>query len=323
MRLITRDDITETIIKAYQRGVRYIISKLSYSNSNRTKSTFNNALVEASNYWIIPRLRQRWNKIISGKEDITYEQYVYNSYLKNKKNLRLLSLGSGVCSHEIVFAQFPNFAKVKCVDFSDKLLIQAKQKANSFGLHNMEFEVTDVNQIKLREDYFDVILFHASLHHFKSIETLIKKTKNCLKDDGILIINEYVGPNRICISKSQRAEINRILTHEIPKSHKTRYKTNWLKKHVSGPGWLRMVLTDPSEAIESEMILPEIHKNFKVKEEKALGGNICMLLFKDIAHHFCGDDITTNKLLDKVFEYEDSYLKKNQSDFVFGVYQSK
>jgi len=47
-----------------------------------------------------------------------------------------------------------------------------------------------------------------------------------------------------------------------------------------------MFLVDPSEAVDSESILPSLHENFKVLEEKKIGGDILLILLKDIAHNF-------------------------------------
>ena len=84
-----------------------------------------------------------------------------------------------------------------------------------------------------------------------------------------------------------------------------------------------MILADPSECVESENILPAVHKNFITLEEKGIGGNLLMFLFKDIAHHFISEKPEIKHMVDQVFEKEDDYLKTEKSDFVFGVYQKQ
>jgi ubiquinone/menaquinone biosynthesis C-methylase UbiE len=279
MRIITSDDIIETFFKIYQRGLLYFFSKFTLVSTKRTKSTFNKIEIESSNWWIIPKIRERWNKIISGDNTESYEHYIVEKYFFSKENLKLLSLGSGVCSHEIQFATYKNFIEIRCVDFSEKILAEAEKKAKEKKLSNMIFECTNINNIQLLDNYYDAVLFHSSLHHFKNIDLLLDKVKKTLAHDGLLIINEYVGSSRLQLKKAQIKEINRILKFEIPRNYKKRFKINITKNKVSGPGLLRMIITDPSEAIESNRIIPYIHDRFNIVEEKKLGGNLAMLVF--------------------------------------------
>ncbi len=82
-----------------------------------------------------------------------------------------------------------------------------------------------------------------------------------------------------------------------------------------------MIISDPSEAIELENILPEVRKRFSVIEEKAIGGNIIIFLLKDIAHHFIENNSDASQLLEKIFIYEDIFLENHPPDFLFGIYQ--
>ncbi|MCH7535984.1 MAG: hypothetical protein IH948_09660 [Bacteroidetes bacterium] len=58
-----------------------------------------------------------------------------------------------------------------------------------------------------------------------------------------------------------------------------------------------MYLSDPSEAVNSENILPEIRRRFKIIEEKPYGGNILHLVLKDISHNFTEDNIEGSNIL--------------------------
>ena len=99
MRLVTSDDIIDVLAKGKQRGLRFLISKLTFNKLSRTKSAFDKSSISHSNWWIIPEVKERWNKLITGNLKVTYETFMMNGYFKNKKNLRILSIGSGSCSH--------------------------------------------------------------------------------------------------------------------------------------------------------------------------------------------------------------------------------
>ena len=323
MKLITWDDFIDIYQKLNQRGIHFLLSKLNKNTLARTKSAFNNSAIESANWWVIPSVKKRWNKLITGHEDLIYEDYLMLNFLNNQNNLKLLSIGSGVCSHEIKLATYSNFSQVTCIDIADNLLHIAKSNADNLGLKNIEFLCEDLYKIDFNENDFDIILFHSSLHHFSNIQYLISnKIKKWLRPDGHLVINEYVGPNRLQFNETQIAYINKGLSL-LPTPFKKRFKTNKIKRKFYGSGWLRMIIADPSECIESEQIKPVLAQQFNIVEERSYGGNILMSLLKDIAHHFIDEnDPSVKSNLNKLFELEDEYLLNHESDFIFGIYKN-
>lgn len=323
MRIITFDDIIDTYQKVAQRGLSFIFSKFKANDLDRTKSAFSDSAFVSSNWWIIPKVKKRWNKLITGDEDQIYEEYVIDTHLKSKNDLTMLSIGSGVCSHEIQFAKSAKFKQVICLDIANNMLIKAAEKAKQNGLTNMTFRCEDIRKSNFQEGEFDIVFFHASLHHFDNIEELItSKVIPCLKPDGLVIINEYVGPDRLQFPKHQIQAINDGL-QLLPSHLKRRFKTHLTKDRFSGSGYLRMLIADPSECIESSQILPVLQTYLNVLEEKSYGGNLLMNILKDISHNFVDVSVDDAPYLHQLFQLEDQYLQDHQSDFVFGVYQKK
>ncbi len=260
--------------------------------------------------------------MITGDGNKVYEDYFAEKYLSGRSGLKMLSLGTGTCSHEFRFARMGVlFEEVRCLDIAGTVLKKAEELAKNEGLTNIHFDIADVNEITLPANYYDVILFHSSLHHFRGVEQLLAhKIHGALKQEGYLVINEFVGPNRLQFPASQIRAMNQALKI-VPVSHRVRLKSRFIKSHISGPGWLRMLLADPSECVESEAILPVLHKYFNSLEERRYGGSLLMSLFKDIAHHFMNDDPQTTAILQQLFAAEDEWLQHHPSDFVFGVYK--
>lgn len=319
MRLVSLEDIRDIYIKAMQRGVSFLLKKFSFSAAERTKSSFNDSTLEVAYWHELPMVRKRWNYIITGDEDTTYEEYLTEKYFKNKK-IRILSIGSGICSHELALAQLNPSSEITCIDFADKLLQKASLIADEKSIKNVIFTHGDIYKTPLRQEYYDVVFFHASLHHFKNIPSFLKRIKSAMKADGLIVINEYVGKNRLQYTKEQISAINDGLVR-LPSSYKKIYRCNLHKNRYYGSGILRMIISDPSECVDSESILPTLRRLFNVLEEKKYGGNILMPLIKDIAHNF--RDECSEKMLQCLFGYEDKYLETHQSDFIFGVYQKQ
>jgi len=319
MRVITPEDIRDVYIKINQRGYDFIFSKLRLSNNERTKSSFNNTNIDSSNYWIIPLVRQRWNYLITGNSKTIYEEYVSEKYNKEQV-VKMISIGSGVCSHELMFAKLnPNW-EITCIDFSEKLLQSAEEKAKKEGLKNIKFLAEDIYKHSLPSNYYDIVLFHQSLHHFKNLNDFIGKIHKSMALSGRLIINEYVGANRLQYNKRQLKAINQCL-NLIDKEYRKIFKTNLNKNRYYGSGILRMIISDPSECVESENIIPAIKNYFEPLEEKGYGGNLLMPALKDISHHFVDLDEKKKRCLEKIFNYENQFLEQNNSDFLFGIYE--
>jgi ubiquinone/menaquinone biosynthesis C-methylase UbiE len=324
MRLITIDDFSDIYFKMKQRGFNFILSKLNLSGRIRTKRTHNQQNVLISEWHIISQVNKRRNKLITSSEDIDYNEYLMTGVFARKFNLRLLSLGSGASNREIRLASHPNFSEIICVDIAHNQLDKAKEIALKNNLSNIHFVCADIAEyLKDKKDNFDIVLFNQSLHHFKNVDFLIShQIFSALKNGGNLVINEYVGKNQLQYSSKQIRAINEALKL-IPDKYKKIFGTNITKKKFHGLGLLRMMIADPSECIDSESILPSIHKSFKTVTEKPYGGNIIMGVLKNIAHNFLTSDSDMEKeqVLDALFAFEDDYLKKNQSDFVFGIYE--
>lgn len=140
MRLITIDDFIDLYSKIKQRGLDYFFSKLTFSKLSRTKSAFNQEEIIHSNWWIIPLVRKRWNKLISGNENTIYEEFLIKEALSNDKEIRMLSIGSGVCSHELALAEYLQLKEITCVDLAQNRLNEAKKIADKKGLKNIRFE---------------------------------------------------------------------------------------------------------------------------------------------------------------------------------------
>ena len=165
------------------------------------------------------------------------------------------------------------------------------------------------------------MFFHSSLHHFFNLGQLIgQKIPAALKPDGYLLLNDYWGPDRLQWTTNQLREINRLLP-TVPEKYRLRFQSNQVKKSVSGPGWLRMRLSDPSEAAEASQIEKLLRISFDTLEEKPIGGNILMPLLKDIAHHFANDQTEGNTILERLFQAEDAFIQKEKPLLFFGVYR--
>jgi ubiquinone/menaquinone biosynthesis C-methylase UbiE len=318
---IAAGDFIDLYYKMKQKGYLAVLSKLHLTNKARTVSKWN-LITPGSDFWIIPAVRNRWNEKCTGDQSLEYEDYIVSKYFSNMNGLRILSVGCGTGSRERKFAKYSNFEHIEGIDLAENQVEEARRLAATQNLDNITYLTGDFSAHSFESETYDLILFNSSLHHFDKINDFLRmKVMPLLKKEGYLIIYEYVGPNRLQWKRSQLKLANQLLK-QLPEKYKTRFNSHAIKNRIYRPGLLRMLMVDPSEAIDSESILPSLHKHFKIIEEKKIGWDILHLLLKDISHNFLGTDRETQSILANLFESEDNYMAETgRSDAIFGIYQ--
>lgn len=318
--LVSLGDFIDVYYKVKQKGFLQLVSFFNLSKNKRVSAKWNQ-YQSSSDFWIIPQLKLHWNKLVSGNVAVGYETYVIEKYLVNKSNITLLSIGCGEGRHERNFAVSGKFSKIVGVDISSDRIVRAKQLALNSDL-KIDYLAGDFHQMDFEKESFDVVLFDSSLHHFNNISGFLEiEIAPLLKSDGILVVNEFCGPNRLQWKKEQIDFANDLL-RALPQKYKTLIDGTSVKKKVYRPGLIRMLLVDPSEAPDSANLKNALHANFDLVEEKKLGWNILHLLLKGIAHNFMNEDEESKQLLDYLIEKENEFVERvGESDSIFGVYQ--
>lgn len=111
-RLITIEDFTDVYVKLRQRGARFLLSKLSLDRKRRSVSAFDASLEHTSNWWEIPLVKERWNRMITGDAHMTFEEYTIDRYLSQMTPpLRVLSPGAGIANMSWLWLTIPSLER--------------------------------------------------------------------------------------------------------------------------------------------------------------------------------------------------------------------
>jgi len=314
--VINRHDLIALVKTTKYIKLKKLFSHIFHKKEERVKATWDGRSIP---YWPT-ELQKRVNYLISKNPDIDYFEYISQKYLSGKNSLVALALGCGSGEDEIIWAKKGHFKRIDAYDLSGSRIKIASHKAKEEGLDSiLKFYARDVLKLEIKKNYYDIVLVGSSLHHFSPLEKVMCIINESLRPNGYLFICDFVGPTRFQWSDRQLAVANALLAI-LPDRYKKTTRGDY-KRNIPRPGYLRMVLTDPSEAIESSRIMPLLHKYFEIVELKEIGGTIINLVFTKIAHNFTSEDPIAKRFLRICGDVEDLLMEIDdiESDHVVAI----
>lgn len=197
-------------------------------------------------------------------------------YLVGRGLLRGISIGSGDGRIEREWAKAAEYELLEGIDLADETVRRANAAAQAEGLSRLVFRAGDATADAMPKGEYDVAFCWHSLHHLSPMLVAVDRIYESLKPSGLLIAFEYVGARRFQWTAAQLAEANRLL-QAIPLRLRRRWGLRCYKQRIHRPGLLRMLLADPSEAAESDLMLGEIRRRFATVEFRNVPGTLLQL----------------------------------------------
>lgn len=294
------------------RLLRTLGGRLGLGSRARVESAWSHSDAPPTNCWDIPAVRERWNRLRSGSPHVTWPEHVARNYLADDRARRAVSLGCGHGAREVAWARLGVFDELVGWDLSPARIERANQRAEEEGVADvLRFEVGDVSKPLAAGERYDVIICEQSLHHFSPLDRILDQIEVALVNDGLFVVDEFVGATRYQWPERQIDAVNQLLGLFPP-----RFRVEWdgvrTKESHFRPSKLRMILLDPSEAVESSRILPALGEKFDVAERRDYGGGLLQFALSGIAHHFLGADEDARRLLQECFDLEDALLESGE-----------
>ena len=288
----------------------------------RVHATWSTDAGRPTSYGMIPQLQKRMCERMSGEPSLDHIDSFQREYLDGQSNLTALALGCGEGGATIRWAQTGIFRRIVAIDVTPAAIQTAKSHAESAGVASVtDFQVADVTTVDFDANGFDCIFADHCLHHFSPLRSVIESINTWLKPEGHLLANEFVGPTRFQWTKRQ-LEAAQGLLNAIPHEFRIQNTNGRVKRRVPRPSLLRMLIGDPSEAVESSRLIALLDQHMNRRSLREYGGTILHPLLHGIAHHFATDNPAANSILDVLIGAEDALLASGdlQSDFAVGVY---
>jgi ubiquinone/menaquinone biosynthesis C-methylase UbiE len=320
-------------------------ARIDSNDTNRVKDYWSTVDCSASekNFYCFPPIRTHSCKLIFNETDATRrdwcEYWTVEKYLKNKIPFdTVLSICCGFGEVERTLSKLNAGKKIIGTDIAPGAIDTAKKRAYDENLDNIEYYVADLQNEQLPENTYDLIWANGALHHIKNLDYVIPMLYKSLKSRGYLISNEYVGPNYQQISQRHEELVNAIM-HILPPEWKDEpydlYKNaqsfpskgyRFLKYLLSikkrtnkfGRLWKKnpksyFLRTDPSECVNSEMIIPLLENQFETVDVRYFNGSIVMFaLGQAFYNNFDINNPAHYRLLDLIFQIEDTLVENGE-----------
>ena len=259
--------------------------------------------------------------LVSGRPDVGWLEYVAQSYYKNPV-ARALSLGCGGGGLERHGLQLKRADHFDAFDVSEEALRLAREEAIKSGQQqSILYRVANLNKLQFPEAYYDAVFASQSVHHIEALEHYMTQVWQTLKPGGYFIINEFVGPNQFQWTDLQLHHAQRLL-EEIPDKFKQTIRQPGVKHAIQRPTIEAMNDYDPTEAIRSEAIIPELEKQFQIVQRRDFGGTLLHLVLDNIAGNL-SDSGEGKAILRNLFAEEQRLISSGEitSDFTLLVAQ--
>ena len=230
-----------------------------------------------------------------------------------------LSIGCGFGAFERVALEWNLVEKFDACDLSESAIIQARSYASQAGLENrVSYAVANLDAITLPNQKYDAIFAISSLHHVRELDSLFKACCKALKPQGLLFVDEYVGPARFQSPPHVVDLINQLIQLLPERYRRSAFLGGEMRQSYANPPVEWFEQNDPSEAIESDQILPRLRQHFEIIDFKPYGGALLHMLLSGTAGNFdphSEADATVLRLL-AFFEEQLEKFGVISSDFV-------
>jgi SAM-dependent methyltransferase len=223
-----------------------------------------------SSWMEVPEVRAYINESISGLAD-AWPMDWFEQWLGGRRFERALSVGCGTGPLERDLIRRGLCAHIDAFDGSPQSIEIAKNLAAAAGAGDaISYFVGDFNEPRLPRNAYDIVFFHQSAHHVAKLEKLYSRILRALRRDGILYLDEYVGPSRNDWDET------------LIRPHREAFARVSAEARLYEQLPLPIHPDDPSEALRSSEIIPQLLNGFDVVARRDYGGTLLSVLFPSL-----------------------------------------
>lgn len=265
----------------------------SFWDANREK-------VKDPSFWMAhPLCREAINRRVTGSSHewpLNWFRRLYGQ----KPFSRGVSWGCGLGAFERWAIKLGLVREIDAFDVSPASLEDARHVVEEEGLSGINYRLGSFDRPELADRTYDIVFFHASLHHVSNLEGLFEALSRALMPGGAIYLDDYIGRSRHLWRKRHLRLAQEILD-TLPAEAK-------LHERVDFP----VERDDPSEAVRSGEIVSFLREYFDLVEFRPYGGQIVALVLPFVSPDWVKSE-EGQRQLRKILEIEERQLQEDPS----------
>jgi len=216
--------------------------------------------------WMSPEaIRFYINERVSGDPHKWPLDWLQRRYTGRWERALSIGCGSGALERDLIRRDIAQ--SIDAFDASAASVAVARQDAaGERMLDRIRYFVADFNRPALPDARYDAVFMHQSLHHVEKLEKLLRAVLQTLKPNGILYLDEYIGPSRT-FWNDDNVEPYARLYRSMPRS---------MRRWDELPPPIQP--DDPTEAFRSGEILDQLALGFTTEEFRGYGGAVLSII---------------------------------------------
>jgi len=139
-------------------------------------------MVKATTFW--DRIAERYAKQPVPDEAV-YQKKLELTRAYFSPEAEVLEFGCGTGSTAIAHAPFAKH--IRAIDFSEKMIEIARDKADAAGITNVSFEQAAIENLASAGNTYDAVLGHSILHLLENRDEVIARVYEVLKPGGVFV----------------------------------------------------------------------------------------------------------------------------------------
>lgn len=232
---------------------------------------------------------------------------------------KAVSVGAGTGEKEISLVASGLVKHFTLYEVSSVRADAARDRAAKLG-------VADQIHVSQLEDAFtdfsvndyDLVFWSHSLHHMPDSYIAVDWSRKVLKPGGVFLMNEFVGAPRFQWSDEALQYASSVRQSLPPKLLKDPIDDlKMLPRSVNRQPREKLIARDPTEAIDSDRIIPATLQYFPNAEIYPLGGIIYHLALNEIIGNFMSAE--NEPLLNSLLLYDELLSKNGMNNFAAAI----
>jgi SAM-dependent methyltransferase len=211
---------------------------------------------------------------------------------------RGLSVACGRGSKEMALLEAGVVTHFDCYELSENAVLEGREEAVRRKLdERISFHIDDAFKARIAHKSYDCIYWDNAMHHMLDARAAMRWSRDLLAKDGCFFMYDFVGPTRFQWTDEQVRILKNIL-ESLDDSYFLIPNSEYMwKKEPNRMSVEEMMNADPSEAADSDSILPAFREYFPTGTIIPLGGLVYVLGLDGILVNIPDDSQLLKKML--------------------------